>query len=48
MISKFDEKKIKQTLRYYLTLRSVAPNGQPDYNKFNWGEIANEWWKWTK
>lgn len=25
----------------------LKENGQPDYEKFNWDIIANEWWKWT-
>nr|WP_315199713.1 acyl-CoA thioester hydrolase/BAAT C-terminal domain-containing protein [uncultured Flavobacterium sp.] len=25
----------------------LTENGQPDYDKYNWDKIANEWWKWT-
>ena len=26
----------------------LTANGQPDYDKFGWDKVVNEWWKWTK
>ena len=26
----------------------LTANGQPDYDKFGWDKVANEWWKWIK
>ena len=26
----------------------LTETGQPNYEKFNWDNVANEWWLWTK
>jgi dienelactone hydrolase len=45
------QRKNNFTFKSYIGLEHnffpLTETGQPDYDKFNWDNIANEWWKWT-
>lgn len=46
------QKKKNFTYKAYIGLEHnffpLTATGQPNYDLFNWNEVANEWWKWTK
>ena len=46
------KKKLNFTFKAYVGLDHnffpLTANGQPDYDKFGWDKVANEWYKWIK
>ena len=46
------QKKNNFTFKSYIGLEHnffpLTETGQPNYEKFNWDNVANEWWLWTK
>lgn len=45
------QKKKNFTFKSYIGLEHnffpLTETGKPDFDKFNWDNVANDWWKWT-